>query len=87
MELILLQFIEQLAPILPEMEFVSAETRLEVEDEVILITDKGTILRLSVGDIPLRGRNTMGVRLIGLDKGEKVVGMARLVEKDKKDLT
>jgi len=29
----------------------------------------------------------MGVRLIGLDKGEKVVGLARLVEKDKKDLT
>jgi DNA gyrase subunit A len=57
------------------------------EDEVILITDKGKILRISVGDIPLRGRNTMGVRLIGLDEGEKVVGLARLVEKEKKDLT
>jgi DNA gyrase subunit A len=57
------------------------------EDEVILITDKGKILRLPVGDIPLRGRNTMGVRLIGLDDGEKVVGVARLMEKEKKDLT
>jgi DNA gyrase subunit A len=57
------------------------------EDEVILITDKGKVLRLPVNDIPLRGRNTMGVRLIGLEAGEKVVGLARLVEKDKKDLT
>jgi DNA gyrase subunit A len=57
------------------------------EDEVILITDKGKILRLSVRDTPLRGRNTMGVRLIGLDEGEKVVGLARLAEKEKKDLT
>jgi hypothetical protein len=29
----------------------------------------------------------MGVRLIGLDEGEKVVGVARLAEKEKKDLT
>jgi DNA gyrase subunit A len=57
------------------------------EDEVILITDKGKVLRLPVNDIPLRRRNTMGVRLIGLEAGEKVVGLARLVEKDKKDLT
>jgi DNA gyrase subunit A len=57
------------------------------EDEVILITDRGKILRLMVKDIPLRGRNTMGVRLIGLEEEEKVVGLARLVEKDKKDLT
>jgi DNA gyrase subunit A len=57
------------------------------EDEVILITDKGKVLRLSVKDIPRRGRNTMGVRLFGLEEGEKVVGLARLVEKEKKDLT
>jgi len=57
------------------------------EDEVILITDRGKILRLEVRDLHLRGRNTMGVRLIGLEKDEKVVGLARLAEKDKKDLT
>ena len=57
------------------------------EDEVILISDRGKILRLPVGDIPLRGRNTRGVRLIDLETGEKVVGLARLVEKEKKDLT
>jgi DNA gyrase subunit A len=57
------------------------------EDEVILITDRGKVLRLTVKDIPLRGRNTIGVRLIGLEEGEKVVGLAPLVEKEKKDLT
>jgi DNA gyrase subunit A len=57
------------------------------EDEVILITDKGKVLRLSVKDIPRRGRNTMGVRLFSLEEGEKVVGLARLVEREKKDLT
>jgi DNA gyrase subunit A len=56
-------------------------------DEVILITSKGKILRISEGDIPLRGRNTRGVRLIGLERDEKVVGLARLVEKEKNDLT
>jgi DNA gyrase subunit A len=57
------------------------------EDEVILITDKGKVVRLSVNDIPTRGRNTMGVRLIGLEEGERVVGLARFAEKEKKDLT
>jgi DNA gyrase subunit A len=58
------------------------------EDEVILISDRGKILRLPVGDIPRRGRNTRGVRLIDMEPGEKVMGLARLVEeKEKKDLT
>jgi DNA gyrase subunit A len=58
------------------------------EDEMILISDRGKILRLPVGDIPRRGRNTRGVRLIDLETGEKVMGLARLVEeKEKKDLT
>jgi DNA gyrase subunit A len=60
------------------------------EDEVIFITDRGRVLRLEIKDIPLRGRNTIGVRLIGLEDGEKVVGLARVAEreeKEKKDLT
>jgi len=53
-----------------------------------LISDRGKILRLPVGDIPHRGRNTRGVRLIDLETGEKVMGLARLIEeKEKKDLT
>ena len=55
------------------------------EHEVILITDKGRVLRLEIKDIPLRGRNTVGVRLFGLEEGEKLMGLARMAEADEKE--
>ena len=50
------------------------------EDQLMLITDGGKIIRLRIGDIRVIGRNTQGVRLIDLDNGERVVSLARLVE-------
>ena len=52
------------------------------EDQLMLITDGGKIIRLRVADIRIIGRNTQGVRLIDLDNGERVVSLARLVEED-----
>ena len=52
------------------------------EDQLMLITDGGKIIRLRVADIRTIGRNTQGVRLIDLDNGERVVSLARLVEED-----
>jgi len=52
------------------------------EDELMLITDKGKIIRLRAVDIPTQGRTTQGVRLITLDEGERVVAVARLAEKE-----
>ena len=52
------------------------------EDQLMLITDGGKIIRLRVADIRVIGRNTQGVRLIDLDNGERVVSLARLVEED-----
>ena len=52
------------------------------EDELMLISDKGKIIRLRAVDIPTQGRNTQGVRLITLDKGERFVAMAKLAEKE-----
>ncbi|MGD0914917.1 MAG: DNA gyrase subunit A [Thermodesulfobacteriota bacterium] len=52
------------------------------EDELILISDKGKIIRLRAGDIPIQGRSTQGVRLITLEEGERVVAVARLAEKE-----
>jgi len=52
------------------------------EDELMLISNKGRIIRLRATDIPVQGRNTQGVRLITLEEGEKVVAMAKLAEKD-----
>lgn len=52
------------------------------EDELMVISNKGKILRLRASDIPIQGRTTQGVRLITLEEGEKVVAVATLAEKD-----
>ena len=49
-------------------------------DDIMLITDGGKVIRMPVRDISVIGRNTQGVRLIGLEEGEKVVGVAPLAE-------
>lgn len=49
-------------------------------DELIIITGQGKIIRLRVQDISVIGRNTQGVKLIDLGEGEKVVGVAKLME-------
>ena len=52
------------------------------EDELMLISDKGKIIRLRAADIRVQGRNTQGVKLIALEEGERVVAVARLAEKE-----
>jgi len=52
------------------------------EDDIMLITDGGKLIRTPVKGISVIGRNTQGVRLIDLAEGEKVVGVARLAEKE-----
>jgi len=49
-------------------------------DQVMLITNGGKIIRTKVKDISVIGRVTQGVKLIDLDKSEKVVGICRLAE-------
>jgi DNA gyrase subunit A len=52
------------------------------EDELMVISNKGKIIRLRAIDIPVQGRSTQGVRLITLEEGERVVAVARLAEKE-----
>ncbi len=52
------------------------------DDEVMLISQQGMILRTRAGDIRSIGRATQGVRLIGMDEGDEVVAVAKLAEKD-----
>ena len=47
-------------------------------DEIMLITDAGTLVRTRVNEIALVGRNTQGVRVIRPTKGEKVVGVDKI---------
>ncbi len=55
---------------------------VEQDDELMLVTQQGKILRMSTGDIRSIGRATQGVRLIGIDDDDRVVSIARLVEKN-----
>jgi DNA gyrase subunit A len=57
-------------------------TQVTDEDEVMLITNHGKIIRMKITGISVIGRNTQGVKLIGVEKDEKVVGVARLAEKE-----
>jgi DNA gyrase subunit A len=52
------------------------------DDEVMLISDQGKIIRMKIDDIRVIGRNTQGVTLIGLDDSERLVGVAKLAESD-----
>ena len=53
-------------------------TKVEPEDDIILISDKGTLVRTPVEHVASAGRNTQGVTLIRLSKDEKLVAMARV---------
>jgi DNA gyrase subunit A len=57
---------------------------LEVEQEhdIMLVTDRGKIIRMPVSNISVISRNTQGVRLIGMESGERVVSAASLAEKE-----
>ncbi len=52
------------------------------DDELVLITTHGKIIRLRASDISIMGRNTQGVKLIGMAAGERVVGIAIFSTKD-----
>jgi DNA gyrase subunit A len=55
---------------------------VDEQDDLMLMTDSGKLIRISVGSISVISRNTQGVKLIGMSQGEKVAGVARLAEKD-----
>jgi DNA gyrase subunit A len=55
------------------------------DDQLMLVTNNGKIIRLRMRDIRVIGRNTQGVRLIDLEEGERVVSLARLAEKEEEE--
>src|ERR1700712_4386275 len=61
---------------------VVAATLVHANDEIMLITDKGVLVRTRVSEIRELGRATQGVTLIALDDGSKLSGLQRIVEND-----
>jgi DNA gyrase subunit A len=52
------------------------------EDEIMLITDNGTLIRTTVAGVPVLGRDTQGVKLISLGEGERLVSVERVLGLD-----
>ncbi len=52
------------------------------EDQAMLITSGGTLIRTPIKEISIVGRNTQGVRLIGLEEGEHLAGLEKVAESD-----
>jgi DNA gyrase subunit A len=56
------------------------------EDEIMIITRGGMIIRSPVSQVRVAGRNTQGVRLVNLDGGDLVTAVARVIPEDDKDV-
>jgi len=61
---------------------VVAARLVDVDDEIMLITTGGVLIRTRVSEVREMGRVTQGVTLIDLDEGEKLAGLERIVDKD-----
>ncbi len=57
---------------------VASTFTINHEDQIMLITDKGQMIRCNAKDIRVTGRNTQGVRIFSLSSGEKVVSSTRI---------
>ena len=55
------------------------------EDEMMLISNKGTLVRARAADVSIIGRNTQGVTLINIAKAEKLVSVAKIAETENDD--
>ncbi|MCE5194194.1 MAG: DNA gyrase subunit A [Nitrospiraceae bacterium] len=52
------------------------------EDEIIMITNSGKLIRTKADNISMQGRNTQGVRVMDVEKGDKIVSFGKVAEKD-----
>src|SRR5258707_10491472 len=52
------------------------------DDQIMLVSSGGKVVRIRVNEIRVIGRNTQGVRLIDLEEGERVAAVARLAERE-----
>ena len=55
------------------------------DDQALLVTERGMLIRINVDGIRRCGRATQGVRVIRLDEGDRLVSLARLVEREEEE--
>ncbi|MBA7608022.1 DNA gyrase subunit A [subsurface metagenome] len=73
--IITLRTTEKVGPLVSLMEVVDT-------DDLMIVTDKGVMIRLPVHDIRTIGRNTQGVRVIRLDEGARIASISRVMEEE-----
>jgi len=73
--IITLRITEKVGPLVSLMEVVDT-------DDLMIVTDKGVMIRLPVQDIRTIGRNTQGVRVIRLDEGARIASISRVMEEE-----
>ena len=61
----------------PKVGYVSAIRQVAGDEDILLISNSGNIIRMRVDEVPVIGRSTQGVRLIDLAPEERLVGLAR----------
>jgi DNA gyrase subunit A len=64
---------------------VIGATQVADEDEIMLISNMGTLIRTAVAEISVLGRNTQGVRIIRVADDQKLVGVDRIATEDEDD--
>lgn len=55
------------------------------EDQIMLISFDGIVIRMNLKDVQPKGRSTQGVRLMNLDEGDRVVSLAKVIAEDEDD--
>ena len=71
--------------ITPKNGKVVGVLQVSEDDEIMIIASSGKLIRMKAGNISVIGRSTQGVRLINLTGDDKVVSVARVVEKEEED--
>ena len=66
---------------------IAAHLAVNDDEDILLITDDGTVIRMAVADIRESGRNTQGVRLMRLAEGAKIVSVARAEQEQEEEET
>ena len=69
----------------PKIGEVIGALEVEDDDEVVLVNSDGVLIRIKVASISIIGRATQGVKLIRIEKGQKLTGIAKVIEKEEED--
>ena len=64
---------------------VAGIAQVNTEDELVITTNIGKIIRIAMKGVSVIGRNTQGVKLIGVEKDERVTGIAPIAEKEEEE--